>query len=115
MELSDPCPFCRKAITGYELGKWSNLTGAAELWPTSLKNLSVLACGEGFNEYFRDPFNGNEVTYLRWKKVFDALGIQGGKGESIETQVWRLRIRRIWLSSGRWRSGAVRNFRRCVT
>ena len=61
MKLGDQCPFCRKAIAGYELGKWSSSTGAAGLWPTSLKNLSELARNDGFNDYFRDVFNGNEV------------------------------------------------------
>ncbi|GMH92599.1 hypothetical protein TL16_g12393 [Triparma laevis f. inornata] len=34
-------------------------------------------------------FNGNEEPYLKWKKVFDVLGIEGGKGGdgSTETQV----------------------------
>ncbi|GMH62179.1 hypothetical protein TrLO_g1492 [Triparma laevis f. longispina] len=50
----DPCPFCRKEIEGFELGKWSSVTRAAGLWPASLKNLSELASVEGFNDYFRD-------------------------------------------------------------
>ena len=25
-------------------------------------------------------FDGNEATYLKWKEVFDVLGIEGGKG-----------------------------------
>ncbi|GMH69444.1 hypothetical protein TL16_g05160 [Triparma laevis f. inornata] len=45
------------------------------MWPTSLKNLTQLASGEGFNEYFRKQFNGNEEAYLRWKEVFDVLEI----------------------------------------
>ncbi|GMH85628.1 hypothetical protein TL16_g10292 [Triparma laevis f. inornata] len=88
MKQGDPCPFCRKQIEGYELGKWSSSPGAAELWPTSLRNLSELASGEGFNDYFRDSFNGNEATWKRWKEVFDVLGVgeKGGVG-SIEAQV----------------------------
>ncbi|GMH69731.1 hypothetical protein TrLO_g11264 [Triparma laevis f. longispina] len=37
-------------------------------------------------------FNGNEAPYLKWKKVFDVLSIEGGKGGdgSIETQVLRV-------------------------
>jgi len=81
MELGNPCPFCRKAIEGCQLGKWSSLTGAAGLWPTSLRNLSELASGEGFNDYFRDSFDGNEATYLRWKEVFYFWGIEG-RGEN---------------------------------
>ncbi|GMH48595.1 hypothetical protein TL16_g00327 [Triparma laevis f. inornata] len=90
MKQGDPCPFCRKVVTGYELGKWSSSTGAAGLWPASLKNLSELASGEGFNDYFRDSFNGNEATWRRWKEVLDVLGIEGRKRESIETQVLRI-------------------------
>ena len=92
MKQGDPCPFCRKEIEGYELGKWSSSTGAAGLWPTSLKNLGELASSEGFNDYFRDSFNGNEATYLKWKKVFDVLRIKGGNGGggSIETRVLRI-------------------------
>ncbi|GMH73465.1 hypothetical protein TL16_g06201 [Triparma laevis f. inornata] len=37
-------------------------------------------------------FDGNEATWKRWKKVFDVLGIEGGKGGggSIESQVLRV-------------------------
>jgi len=90
MKLRDPCPFCRRPIQGYELGKWTSSTGAAGLWPASLKNLSELASGEGFSDYFRDLFNGNEASWRRWKEVFDVLGIAKGGGGSIETQVLRI-------------------------
>ncbi|GMH83138.1 hypothetical protein TL16_g09495 [Triparma laevis f. inornata] len=92
MKQGDPCPFCRKAIGGFELGKWSSVTGAAGLWPASLKNLSELASGDGFNEYFHDKFNGNEASYKRWKGVFDVLVIEEGKGGDgrIETRVLRI-------------------------
>ncbi|GMH65535.1 hypothetical protein TL16_g04219 [Triparma laevis f. inornata] len=90
MQGHQTCPFCRKAITGYELGKWSSTTGAAGLWPTSLKNLSELASGEGFNDYFHDKFNGNGASWRRCKEVFDVLGIAKGGGGSIETQVLRI-------------------------
>ena len=65
MKKGDPCPSCRKAITGHKLGKWGSSTGAAGLWPTSLKNLSELASSEGVNDYFRDLFNGNEASWRR--------------------------------------------------
>ncbi|GMI14070.1 hypothetical protein TrLO_g2129 [Triparma laevis f. longispina] len=65
-------------------------TGVAGLWPTSLKNLSELASSEGFNDYFRDLFNGNEASWRRWKEVFDVLGIPKGGSGSIETQVLRI-------------------------
>ena len=71
------------------MGKWSNTTGAQGLWPTSLKNLRHLAKGEGFSWYFHDLFNGNEASYLRWKEVFNVLGIVGvreGRG-SLEALV----------------------------
>ncbi|GMH51855.1 hypothetical protein TL16_g01104 [Triparma laevis f. inornata] len=89
MKQGDLCPFCRKAIAGYKLGKWSSVTGAEGLWLNSLKNLSKLASGEGFNDYFWNTFNGNEASWRRWKGVFDVLGIEGGEGGggSIETQV----------------------------
>ncbi|GMI11019.1 hypothetical protein TrVE_jg3301 [Triparma verrucosa] len=83
-----PCPLCRKPISGYEVGKFIDSIGAHGLWPTSLKNLTQLASGEGFNEYFQDLFVGNEASYLRWKEVFDVLEIVGvgaeGGGESLE-------------------------------
>ncbi|GMH51436.1 hypothetical protein TL16_g01010 [Triparma laevis f. inornata] len=87
MERGDLCPFCRKGIEGYDLSKWSSVTGTAGLWPTLLKNLSELASGEGFNDYFRDSFNGNEAAWRRWKEIFDVLGIAKGGGGSIESQV----------------------------
>ncbi|GMI00477.1 hypothetical protein TrLO_g11384 [Triparma laevis f. longispina] len=43
--------------------------------------------------YFRNKFNRNEETYLRWKEVFDVLDIVGGMGchnnvrVNLETQV----------------------------
>ena len=50
---SEPCPLCRKKITGFTLGKWQSTIGEHGLWPTSLKNLTQLASGEGINEYFQ--------------------------------------------------------------
>ncbi|GMH84576.1 hypothetical protein TL16_g09966, partial [Triparma laevis f. inornata] len=55
--------------------KWQSTIGEHGLWPTSLKNLTQLASGEGFNEYFQKFFVGNEESYLRWKEVFDVLEI----------------------------------------
>ncbi|GMH70193.1 hypothetical protein TL16_g05346 [Triparma laevis f. inornata] len=60
---------------GFDIGKWQSAIGEHGLWPASLKNLSELASGEGFNKYFRKHFNGNEEAYLRWKEVFDVLEI----------------------------------------
>ena len=68
-----PCPLCRKPMSGYLIGKFVDSIGAHGLGPTSLKNLAQLASGEGFNEYFKDLFVGNEASYLRWKEVFDVL------------------------------------------
>ncbi|GMH97097.1 hypothetical protein TrST_g4168 [Triparma strigata] len=89
-----PCPLCRKPISGYEVGKFIDSIGAHGLWPTSLKNLTQLASGEGFNEYFQDLFVGNEASYLRWKEMFDVLEIVGvgaeGGGESLEQQVLKI-------------------------
>ncbi|GMH79626.1 hypothetical protein TL16_g08205 [Triparma laevis f. inornata] len=57
------------------------------------KNSRQLASGEGFNEYFRKQFNGNEAAFLRWKEVYDVLEIVGGMGchhnvrGHLETQV----------------------------
>ena len=59
------------------MGKSQSSIGEHGLWPTSLKNLSELASGEGFGEYFWNQFNGNEAPYLRWKEVFDVLEIEG--------------------------------------
>ncbi|GMH71634.1 hypothetical protein TL16_g05706 [Triparma laevis f. inornata] len=75
MNLKEPCPLCRKPISGMDIGKWQSPIGKHGLWPTSLKNLSELARGEGFNEYLRKQFNGNETAYLSWKEVFDVLEI----------------------------------------
>ena len=72
--------FALSQFQSFKVGKWSNTTGAQGLWPTSLKNLRHLAKGEGFSWYFHDLFNGNEASYLRWKEVFDVLGIVGVKG-----------------------------------
>ncbi|GMH92506.1 hypothetical protein TL16_g12368 [Triparma laevis f. inornata] len=57
------------------MGKLQSSIGEHGLWPRSLKNLSELASGEGFNEYFQKQFNGNEEAYLKWKEVFDVLEI----------------------------------------
>ena len=58
------------------------------MWLTSARKLRELARNDGFNEFFRKQFNGNKATYLRWKEVFDVLGIGAkGGGGSIETQV----------------------------
>ncbi|GMH60914.1 hypothetical protein TL16_g03151 [Triparma laevis f. inornata] len=75
MNLKEPCPLCRKLIASFTVGKWQSTIGEHGLWLTSLKNLTQLAGGEGFNEFFRNQFNGNEATYLRWKEVFDELEI----------------------------------------
>jgi len=72
---SEPCPICRKPISSFEVGVYCESLGARRLWPTSYKNLSQLASGEGFNEYFLKQFNGNKEPYLRWKEVFDVLEI----------------------------------------
>ena len=94
LRRGQPCPVCRKPISGYEVGKFIDSIGAHGLWPTSLKNLTQLASGEGFKEYFQDLFVGNEASYLRWKEVFDVLKIVGvgaeGGGESLKQQVLKV-------------------------
>lgn len=91
IDRGEPCPFCRKPIEGYDVGKWQTTTGGYGLWPTSLKNLSQLACGDGFNAYFKDLFDGNKAPYLKWKSYFDQLGIKVVKGrESLEQQVLKI-------------------------
>ncbi|GMH53103.1 hypothetical protein TrRE_jg611 [Triparma retinervis] len=94
LRRGQPCPLCRKQISGWEVGKFIGSLGAHGLWPTSLKNLMQLASGEGFNEYFQDLFVGNEAPYVRWKEVFDVLEIVGvgeeGGGESLEQQVLKI-------------------------
>ncbi|GMH96571.1 hypothetical protein TrVE_jg8139 [Triparma verrucosa] len=94
MRRGMPCPLCRKSMSGYRVGKFVDSIGAHGLWPTSLKNLTQLASGEGFNEYSQDLFVGNEGPYLRWKEVFDVLEIVGvgaeGGGESLEQQVLKI-------------------------
>ncbi|GMH55914.1 hypothetical protein TL16_g02016 [Triparma laevis f. inornata] len=88
---NEPCPLCRKQIAGFDVGKWQSSIGEHGLWPTSLKNMSELASGEGFNEYFQKQFNGNEAAYLRWKEVFDVLEFGNardvGPDLSLEQQV----------------------------
>ncbi|GMH47514.1 hypothetical protein TL16_g00078 [Triparma laevis f. inornata] len=59
------------------MGKWQSREHG--LWPTSLKNLTQLASGEGFNDYFKTLFVGNEASYLRWKEFFDVLEIGNSK------------------------------------
>ena len=61
----EPCCFCRKPLNKYEVGKWEGVTGDVGLWPKSEENLRNLASGEGFSDYFRNMFNGNEEAYLR--------------------------------------------------
>jgi len=72
---SEPCPICRKTFEGFDVGVYSNSIGERGLWPTSYKNPRQLASSEGFNEYFRKQFYGNEETFLGWKEVFDVLEI----------------------------------------
>ncbi|GMH55480.1 hypothetical protein TrLO_g4760 [Triparma laevis f. longispina] len=76
MKRAEPCPLCRKPISGRDVGKWQSSIGEHGLWPTSSKNLSELASGEGFNEYFQKQFNGIEASYLRSKEVLDVLEIE---------------------------------------
>ena len=88
MHRKEPCPLCRKSFARFDIGKWQSLIGEHGLWPASLKNLTQLASGEGFNEYFQNMFNGDEASYSRWKEVFDMLDIVGGEeGVSLEQQV----------------------------
>ena len=61
----EPCCFCRKPLNKYEVGKWEGVTGDVGLWPKTEENLRNLASGEGFSDYFRNMFNGNEEAYLR--------------------------------------------------
>ncbi|GMH77950.1 hypothetical protein TL16_g07597 [Triparma laevis f. inornata] len=68
-------PALQEADLGFTLGKWQSTIGEHGLWPTSLKNLTKLASGEGFDAYFQKLFVGNEASYLRWKEVFDVLEI----------------------------------------
>ncbi|GMH88594.1 hypothetical protein TL16_g11198 [Triparma laevis f. inornata] len=77
MTRSEPCTICRKPISSFDVGVYCESLGARGLWSTSYKNLRELASGEGFNEYFRNQYNGNEEPYLRWKEVFDVLEIFG--------------------------------------
>ena len=67
-------------IDSFNVGVYCESLGARGLWPTSYKNFRQLASGEGFNKYFRNQFNGNEATFLKWKEVFDVLEIVGGMG-----------------------------------
>ena len=34
-----------------------------------MEDIRELARNDGFNEYFRKEFKGNEATYLQWKEV----------------------------------------------
>jgi len=61
----NPCCFCRKPLNKYQVGKWEGATGDVGLWPKSDENLTHLASGEGFSDYFRNQFNGNEASFLR--------------------------------------------------
>jgi len=61
----EPCCFCRKPLNKYQVGKWEGATGDVGLWPKSEENLTHLASGEGFSDYFRNMFNGNDVSFLR--------------------------------------------------
>ncbi|GMI10192.1 hypothetical protein TrLO_g15589 [Triparma laevis f. longispina] len=51
-------------------------------WPVSLCYLSHLESACGFNNYFRIHFDGNERSFMRWKKSFDILEI--GSANEIE-------------------------------
>ncbi|GMH47598.1 hypothetical protein TrLO_g8202 [Triparma laevis f. longispina] len=63
------------------------------IWPLSLRYLSWLTSADDFNDYFRNEFDGNERSYIRWKKSFDVLEIgTGGLGPNLllEQQVLRI-------------------------
>ncbi|GMH56967.1 hypothetical protein TL16_g02261 [Triparma laevis f. inornata] len=75
-------------IYSFKVGVYCESLGALGLWPTSYKNLRQLASGEGFNDYFRNQFNGNEATFLKWKEVFDVLEIVGGMGCNHNVRVY---------------------------
>ncbi|GMH80219.1 hypothetical protein TL16_g08453 [Triparma laevis f. inornata] len=55
---NEPCPLCRKKITGFTVGKWQSTIGEHGLWPTLSKNLTQIASGEGFNKYFQSSSMG---------------------------------------------------------
>ncbi|GMI02955.1 hypothetical protein TrLO_g8762 [Triparma laevis f. longispina] len=99
MHRKEPCPLCRKSFARFDIGKWQSSIGEHGLWPASLNNLTQLASGEGFNEYFQNMFNGDEASYSRWKEVFGMFEIVGGeKGVSLEQQVLMITKRRGALS-----------------
>ena len=68
---NEPCPLYRKKIAGVDIGRWQSSIGEHGLWPTSLRNLSELASGDGFNEYFQKQFNGNEEDFQRAKEGYE--------------------------------------------
>ncbi|GMI16875.1 hypothetical protein TrLO_g1704 [Triparma laevis f. longispina] len=53
MTRSQPCPICRKPISGFDVGVYSGSLGERGLWLTSARNIRELATDDGFNEYFR--------------------------------------------------------------
>ena len=68
MNRSQPCPIRRKEIVGFDVGVYSDSLGERGLWPTSARNLRELARNDGFNEYFRKQFNGNEANFQKWNR-----------------------------------------------
>lgn len=68
-----------------------------------LRYLSKFASADGFNEYFRKEFDGNERSFMRWKTSFDVLEIRtGGVGPNLPLEQ-QVRIRRSEREKSRTR------------
>ncbi|GMH75749.1 hypothetical protein TL16_g06860 [Triparma laevis f. inornata] len=80
MNRSQPCPICRKSISSFDVGVYSGSLGDRGLWLTSARHFRELARNDGFDEYFRNQFNGNEAIFPEWEEAFDVLEIVVGRG-----------------------------------
>ena len=58
IKRSEPCPLCRKPISSFDIGVYSDSLGARRLWPTSYKSIRELVRNDDSNSTSRGSSTG---------------------------------------------------------